>query len=65
MTRNEISRFIIEKIGMFPYNLVENNNNKLLRISMFLLGIITLILTMVLFFPILIVLMIGEILEDV
>ena len=65
MTPREKGSFIIEKIAMFPYTLVENNPSKKLRQIMFVISFFTLVVIMTPLIPYFIYLMVSEMLSDV
>ncbi|MBE9489020.1 MAG: hypothetical protein IMY67_01880 [Bacteroidetes bacterium] len=61
----EKGRWIIEKVGMFPYNIVETNKSKVVRVVCFSISLIWFLIVMAIFTPYFIYLMFQTIYEDI
>jgi hypothetical protein len=64
MKKRDIARFIIEKIGGFPFSLVRNNRSRPLKVAVLFFNFFWFIIIMTIFIPYFFYAMTMEIIND-
>tara|TARA_R110000868_G_scaffold27669_2_gene104704 strand:+ start:306 stop:530 length:225 start_codon:yes stop_codon:yes gene_type:complete len=64
MKKRDIARFIIEKIGGFPFSLVRNNKSRPLKVAVLFFNFFWFVIIMTIFIPYFFYAMTMEIIND-
>ena len=64
MKKRDIARFIIEKIGGFPFSLVRNNRSRPLKVAVLFFNFFWFVIIMTIFLPYFFYAMTMEIIND-